>query len=188
LTSGEDRNSRSAFEIDQHGGAGSLREVLNLALMEIRSGSREADLFYLAARAAADLGDCSKAEQLLRHLLALDPEHLNGWVLFGRIYKQKGDLARSKYGMKRAEELFPALTEFDLLGDIKLPDLPRPSKQATGDSGEVFETETYADICVKQGYLNKALKIYSDLKTRFPDNEGLSMKIDDVKKKMGRHD
>jgi len=184
----DENNSLTPFDIDQLGRTGSLREALNLALKEIRAGSRETDLFYMAARMAFELDDLAKSEQLLKHLLTLDPEHLNGWVLYGKVHYKKGDLARSNYGLRKAEEIFPALADQDLLGDPLRAETMKAAKEKRGIGKEIFETETYADICVKQGYLNKALKIYSDLKEQFPDNPGLGRKIDDLKKKMGRHD
>ncbi|OGC92281.1 MAG: hypothetical protein A2W25_14815 [candidate division Zixibacteria bacterium RBG_16_53_22] len=184
----DENNSLTPFDIDQVGEAGSLRESLNLALKEIRAGARDTDLFYMAARMAFELDDVAKSEQLVKHLLALDPEHLNGWVLFGKVYHKKGDQARSNYGLAKAEEIFPELTDQDLLGDLLRAETLKIAKEKRGIGKEIFETETYADICVKQGYLNKALKIYSDLKEQFPDNPGLEKKIDELKKKMGRHD
>jgi tetratricopeptide (TPR) repeat protein len=182
---GDADNSLTPFDIDRLGKSGSLREALNLALKEIRAGARESDLFYIAARMAFELGDLTKSEQLVKHLLALDPEHLNGWVLFGKVYHQKGDLARSNYGFKRAEEIFPALEEQNLLGELRNAGTSRVAAAGIiGDAKEIFETETYADICVNQGYLNKALKIYSNLRVQFPDNPGLERKIDELKKKM----
>jgi tetratricopeptide (TPR) repeat protein len=186
----DETNHLSPFEIDQLSKSGSVREALNLALKEIRAGSRESDLFYLAARLAFEIEDLGKSEQLVKHLLALDPEHLSGWVLFGRIHRMRGDLARSNYAFQRAQELFPALSEYDLLDDLKAQEMPRTglSSGMATISREIFETETYADICVKQGYFNKALKIYTDLREKFPDNAGIQRKIEETKKKMGRND
>jgi tetratricopeptide (TPR) repeat protein len=183
---GDENNSLTPFDIDQLGKSGSLREALNLALKEIRAGARDIDLFYIAAMVAFELGDLAKTEQLLKHLLALDPEHLSGWVLFGKVYHKKGDQARASYGLKRAEELFPALAGQDLLDNLGKQDGKQAMKSVGTSTNvkEIFETETYADICVKQGYLNKALKIYSDLIVQFPDNPGLAQKIDELKKKM----
>jgi tetratricopeptide (TPR) repeat protein len=187
---GEDNKSLSPFEIDHVGKTGTSREALNLALAGIRAGTRDGDLYYVAANLAFDLGELSKSEQLVRLLLAFDPEHLNGWVLFGKIYQQKGDLARSNYGLNRAMELFPALAEHNLLGDIMKSNPPKSGQSAgrAGENKEIFETETYADICVKQGYFNKALKIYTQLKERFPENGGIAQKLDELSKKMARHD
>jgi tetratricopeptide (TPR) repeat protein len=187
---GDENNTLTPLDIDLIAKSGSLREALNLALKEIRAGAREIDLFYLAARIAFELGDLTKSEQLIKHLLAIDPEHLNGWVLFGKVFHQKGDLTRSNYGLRRAEEIFPDLSEQDLLGELKKDETRKIAGGAQRGTGhkEIFETETYADICVKQGYLNKALKIYSDLREQYPDNAGLERKIDELKKKMEKHD
>lgn len=181
----------SPFDIDQMGKTGALREALNQALSAIRAGEKDSDLYYISAKIAYELGDLQKAEQLIKMLLAADPEHINGWLLFGRIFHRRGDLARSGYGLKRAEEIFPAFFEFGLQNVARELVTPRKADSSGADSTAIdpnFDTETFADICVKQGYYNKALKIYGDLKDRNPQEKRFDQKIDEVKKKMGRHD
>jgi tetratricopeptide (TPR) repeat protein len=183
-----DNKYLSPFEIDQLGKSGDLREALNFALHEIREGSREVQLYYLAATLAYDLGDIQKSEQLLKLLLSADPEHINGWLLFGKIHRRKGDLARSAYGFNRAEEIFPALVEFNILNNLKAPQPSKDAENSSAGDGMSFETRTFADICVKQGYYNKALKIYSELKEKQPDDPEIGQKIDEIKRKMGKND
>jgi tetratricopeptide (TPR) repeat protein len=183
-----DNKFLSPFEIDQLGKGGDLRDALNFALHEIREGSRDVQLYFLAATLAYDLGDIQKSEQLVRLLLSADSEHINGWLLFGKIHQRKGDVARSAYGLSRAEEIFPALAEFNMLSGLKTP---KPTGAAENEAaGEIitFETRTFADICVKQGYYNKALKIYSELQEKRPDDPEIGRKIDEIKKKMGKND
>jgi tetratricopeptide (TPR) repeat protein len=186
----ESKTGLSPLEIDQLGKSGALREALNAALAKIRAGDKSNELCYVAAWIAYELGDLGKAEQLVRILLTNDPEQLNGWVLFGKIYQRRGDAARFAYGLGRVEELFPGISCMDVLKDI------RESQHAKKSSGEPngasgrdssFETETFADICVKQGYFNKALKIYSDLKSQYPDDPEIGRKIEEIKRKMNKH-
>jgi tetratricopeptide (TPR) repeat protein len=181
----------SPFDIDQMSKTGALREALNSALSAVRAGAKDPDLFYISAKIAYELGDMQKAEQLIAILLAADPEHINGWLLFGRIFHRKGDLARSGYGLKRAEEIFPAFFEIGIQNIAREIATPKKAESAVSGSTTLdpnFETETFADICVKQGYYNKALKIYGELKDKNPQEKRFELKIDEVKKKMGRHD
>jgi hypothetical protein len=121
-------------------------------------------------------------------LLALDPEHLNGWLLFAKIYNRRGDMVRSNHAVDMIEEFFPALSELNLRQGFK-----RPSTEEAENGGDAiwknsnFETETYADICANQGYLNKALMIYSELSLANPEKSELSRKIAELKAKMVRH-
>jgi tetratricopeptide (TPR) repeat protein len=185
----KDKTIFSPFDIDQMGKSGALREALNIALTAIRAGEKDSELLYISAKLAYELGDMQKAEQLVKLLLSADPEHINGWLIFGKIYQRKGDLTRSGYGIKRAEEIFPAF--FDNEDQKAEANPPRKNDITSGISVIIdsnFETETFADICVKQGYYNKALKIYSDLKEKNPQEKRFDEKIDEIKKKIGRHD
>ncbi len=184
----DDKNYLSPFEIDQLGKSGDLREALNFALHEIREGSRDVQLYFLAATLAYDLGDIQKAEQLAKLLLAADPEHINGWLLFGRINRRKGDQARSAYGIGRAEEIFPALMEYDLLNNLREPKAEKKNDYSATSDPSSFETRTFADICIKQGYYNKALKIYNELSEKMPDDPEIGQKIEEIKRKMGKNE
>lgn len=176
------------FDIEQIQIKGSLHEALEIALQEIRRGSCDPQLFYLGARLAFELNDLAKAEQLVRALLAYDPEHINGWVLFGDINQRLGDNARAEYSRDRAIDLFPALEELDLSRDRKTSE-PVISKSNLPPVPDLnFDTATFAEICIDQGYLNKALKIYSDLQRDDPQNAQWAAKIDEIKRKMGKHD
>jgi tetratricopeptide (TPR) repeat protein len=184
---GRDNNSYlSPFDIDQLSKAGDMRDALNFALHEIREGSRDPQLFYLAAGLAYELGDVLKSEQLVKLLLAADPDHINGWLLFGKIHKRKGDAARSAYALARAQEIFPALAEFNLLTNIIEGKEPEVNSTAAGVIS--FETRTFADICIKQGYFNKALKIYTELREKHPNDPEIGQKIEEIKRKMGKNE
>jgi tetratricopeptide (TPR) repeat protein len=183
----EELTKISPFEIAQMGKSGSLREALNAALKRIRDGEKDDEFLYIAATIAYELGDIQKAEQLVRLLLVSDPEQINGWLLFGRIYQRRGDMIRYGFCLNRAEEISPAIAELNL--HVIARNAEMMSKQSQNGGSELnFETATYADICITQGYFNKALKIYSDLKEKDPGNPVYDLKIDEIRKKMGKHD
>jgi tetratricopeptide (TPR) repeat protein len=182
----ENNDYLSPFDIEQLSKAGDMRDALNFALHEIRDGSRDTQLYYLAAVLAYELGDIQKSEQLVKFLLTADPEHINGWLLFGRIHKRKGDAARSAYGLTRAQDIFPALVEFNLLNNIQ--DTKEPNESLASGRVINFETKTFAEICVKQGYYNRALKIYTELKEKRPNDPEINQRIEEIKKKMGKND
>ncbi len=98
----------SAYEIDEIGKRGKVQDALSLALEAIRSGVQDDDLYVIGASLAFQLGDLDKAGQLINALLARDPDHVNGWILFGKIHHAKGDIVRAGQGRSMAENLFPA--------------------------------------------------------------------------------
>ena len=186
----EERIDLSPFDIAQMGKSGSLREAFNAAMKKIRDGDKDNELFYVAAGIAYELGDMQKAEQLVKHLLLADSEQVNGWLLYGGIYNRRGEINRYAYCVNRAEEISPALSELNLRALAKGSVIEEKTEiNGSGSTRELsFDTATYAEICVRQGYYNKALKIYGDLRDKDPDNSEYASKIEDIRKKMGKHD
>jgi tetratricopeptide (TPR) repeat protein len=181
----------TAYGIDQLGRSGMMREALALALEAVQKGEDDGDLYFVAADLAYRLRELDKAAFLVNRLLAKDPEHIGGWVLFGNIFTARGDLIRAGYGRSRAEDLFPALAEMGILDDI-----PSGSEAGSRERGRRslsaeeldFETMTFAEICVEQGYHNKALKIYSDLLEKDPGNDKIRSRVAELKKRLDRND
>jgi tetratricopeptide (TPR) repeat protein len=181
--SNQELTHTSPFDIARMGKGGSLRDALNAALRHIRDGEKDNEYLYVAATIAYELGDMQKAEQLVRLLLVSDPEQINGWLLFGRIYHRRGEMIRYGYCLNRAEEISPAIAELNLHTIARSSENVNTRNQK--NDGELnFETATYADICISQGYFNKALKIYGDLKEKDPGNPIYDLKIEEIRKKM----
>ncbi len=187
----DNQQKKSAYDIDLIARRGDLRQALEMALEAIKSGVYESDLFYVAADMAYQLGDLDKAEQLVNRLLALDPEQVKGWTLFGEISSKKNEIIKANYAYQMAENLFPALASVnrkivETVYNEKIVNKAAKNKQPEKPLN--FETKTFADICAKQGYYNKALKIYHDLLKKDPDSEELKIKIADIEKRLGRND
>jgi tetratricopeptide (TPR) repeat protein len=187
----DNKSSSVVYDIDQIGKKGELQEALDQALQAIRQGLDEDDLFFIAADLAFQLGDLGKAAQLINRLLARDPEHVNGWILFGQIHQQRQDIARAAYGRLQAESLFPGLREIDFDGNAVDRQLSSADKKGPGMSSDRpinFDTLTFAEICAEQGYHNKALKIYCDLLERDPQNEDIKRRIEELNRKLNKGD
>ena len=187
----DDKQASITYDIDQIGKNGKLQEALDRALQAIRQGLYEDDLFFVAAHMAYQLGDLDKAAQLTDRLLARDPEHINGWILFGQIHGHREDIARANYGRLQAESLFPGLKEIDFVGNaVEEQDTAFNGTKQKPLSGQQidFETMTFAEICAEQGYYNKALKIYYDLLEKDPGNEDLERRIEELKKRLNKDD
>lgn len=173
--------------VDSISRRGVLRDALDLALEAIKNGSLEADLYFFAADMAFRTGDILKAEQLLHRLLALDPEHVKGWTLFGEINKRKNNIIETCCDHHMTEVLIPDLTTQDIETSnfLKKMDNENKNGKIEGPKEKLnFDTITYADICARQGYYNKALKIYQDHLRKNPHDEGLKKKIADIEKRL----
>jgi tetratricopeptide (TPR) repeat protein len=189
------KDQNTAYQIDGIAGAGNSKEALSLCLQNIKDGLADEDTYFIAARIAFHINDMQKAEQLVSSLLAIDPDHIHGWVLLGEIHKAQADTIRHEHSMKMAEELFPSAKESGLLNltPAKTVIVNEDSGQAQTEKGKgispddsSFETVTFAEICISQGYFNKALKILKDLSARDPENRDLIRRIDDLERKMDR--
>jgi len=188
VTEGNDNKKLSSFDIDSIAKRGNLRYALDLALEAIKSGIFETDLYLIAADMAFRLGDLDKAEQLTNRLLIQDPEHVRGWLLFGEIYDRKKDIIRASHARQMAETLFPALAKVNgesayFFEEDNCENKDKSDKMP--EEGLNFDTITYADICARQGYYNKALKIYQDHLKKKPDDEELKKKIAGIEKRLG---
>jgi tetratricopeptide (TPR) repeat protein len=74
-----------------------------------------------------------------------------------------------------------------IVDDLIATDL-RINEQAEGTAKidvEIFETATFADICLAQGKYEKALEIYTKLSMVHPDNAEYREKINSIQAKMG---
>lgn len=186
-----DKNSESilsAYEIDEIGKRGKVRDALSLALEAIRNGVQDDDLYVIGASLAYQLGDLEKAGQLINALLTRDPDHVNGWILFGKIHYAKGDIIRAAQGRFMAENLFPAIRDIEIAAEELPPPLVSSGTVSKNEiSGEdiSFDTMTFAEICTRQGYYNKALKIYHDLLKKNPHDPELKRRIEDLTKRLG---
>jgi tetratricopeptide (TPR) repeat protein len=183
----EDRTGFTSYEIDQVGRKGEVQDAFGLALDAIRVGACDDELFFVAASLAYRLGDLDKAGQLVNMLLARDPDHVNGWVLFGQIHEDRSDAVRAEFGRASAQSLFPAVGG-DENSSLELTDESGGDERAPeglADEEEIsFDTMTFAEICTRQGYYNKALKIYHDLQKKRPHDSELKRRIEDLTKRL----
>ncbi|UCC78382.1 MAG: tetratricopeptide repeat protein [Candidatus Zixiibacteriota bacterium] len=184
----KDKTTRIAdFTIDPISRQGMLQDALDLALEAIKNGSFETDLYFFAADMAYRTGDIHKAEQLIDRLLALDPDHVEGWTLFGDIHNRINNIAGNLDAHHITETLVPDLTAEEIKTFNFFKNMDNKSKDGKIEEPKEslnFDTITYADICARQGYYNKALKIYQDHLKKNPHDEGLKKKIADIEKRL----
>ena len=177
----------TAYEIDEIGTKGQLQDALSMALDAIRGGAQDDDLFFIAASLAFQLGELDKAAQLISALLTRDPDHANGWLMFGKIFQARGDMIRAGHGRLMAENVFPAMkvVEPDAHELAAIPEREERIRETEQSAEEIsFDTVTFAEICTRQGYFNKALKIYYDLLKKNPHDAELKRRIEDLNKRL----
>ena len=77
--------------------------------------------------------------------------------------------------------------EESLVADVINADLGSADDQnnAAGVGVEIFETATFADICLDQGKFEKALEIYAKLSRVHPDNLEFQDQVKTIQAKMG---
>lgn len=175
----------TAFEIDAVARRGDLQQALVMALEVIKNGSFDDELYFVASDIAFQLGDLDKAGQLVKRLLVLDPEHLAGWSLFGEISARKNNIIRFGHAREMVETLFPAMVNHNGISADSNRNDSSDNNQDMKREDLDFDTLTFADICVSQGYYHKALKIYQDQLRKNPDNQDLIRKIADIEKRLG---
>lgn len=186
-----DHEIQAAGAIDRLGRSGRPEEAYSMALQAIRDGRADDELLYIAADLAWRLKDTGRAYRLVKALLERDSDHLNGWILFGRICEEKGDEVRVRHARSVAQGLFPALREV-LSEEETIAGEAGPGEMAA-DSEPVdreisFDTMTFAEICMRQGYYNKALKIYYDLLQKNPHDPELKRRIEEVTRRLDGND
>jgi tetratricopeptide (TPR) repeat protein len=176
----EDNSDLTTFEIDAIARRGDLQQAMGLAVEMIKKGDPDNELYFVASEIAFQLGDLEKAEQLINSLLVLDPQHLRGWCLFGEICIRKNRIIGADHARRTAETLFPALVSSDVFPAD--PDQEGNTNEHVNgrDKSLNFDTLTFADICLSQGYHHKALKIYQDHSKKNPGDEELKKKIADI--------
>src|SRR5262249_30330763 len=73
----------------------------------VRRGDKAAIDLLAQAEQARQIGDWPEAEQLFRQLLAANPDHVEGWTLFGDACKALGKWAEAATYYRKALELRP---------------------------------------------------------------------------------
>lgn len=194
--------------------------------------------YLVKARAHIEAEEYDFAEEALKHVLRLDPEHPAAWAMMGEVYYRLGNEARVEYCRARLESIFPAITESffqeeesteivetveEDISETKSDDASKysivPLENVDNDSvepdslvdsavkpeqvlpqaeikkqedeedktgglkSELFETATFADICISQGKYEKAFNIYNKLLQNDPGNEKFIEKINLIKQK-----
>lgn len=159
-----------------------------------------------ALRGRLLLGKCylekgmnAEAKQELEKVAEDIEECLPVFKLLSQVYLQEknGDPAlydspeeeKPKKGLALLEMNLPQqkskLKSIPLEADIQ-EDLAAPGRTLPGDqTPKVIQTDTLAEIYLKQGHLEKALSIYQEILTREPGNTGVQGKYEILQRRLG---
>lgn len=159
-----------------------------------------------ALRGRLILGKCylergmnTEAKQELEKVVAGIEECLPVFKLLSQVYLQEKNGDPALYHSPEEEKPKKGLTllEMNLLqqkinrqsipveADIQ-EDLAAPGRTLPGDqTPKVIQTDTLAEIYLKQGHLEKALSIYQEILTREPGNTEVQGKYEILKRRLG---
>ncbi len=141
--------------------------------------------FSTMGRILGQMGRIDEAMSAYAKALSIDRQSQAALVGLARLHLIRAERDMARKILKQAEEFHPDDEKIsDMLTAL---DLPRPwaeIKQASqiqepaaqvetvpDKPGEPIPTATLAEIYVKQGLLDKAIKIYQDILAQAPDNE-----------------
>jgi tetratricopeptide (TPR) repeat protein len=140
--------------------------------------------FSTLGRILGQMGKIDEAMSAYARAFSIDRQSQAALVGIARLHLIRGERDMARKILRQAEEFHPDDEKIsDMLNAL---DLPRPweeIKQASElqavvpegedtaeESGEPIPTATLAEIYVKQGLIDKALKVYRDILEQSPDN------------------
>ena len=105
--------------------AGDREGAIKKCLEAIEAFGPNGNCYLVKARAHLELEEFGFAEEAVKSVLKLDPEHPAAWAMLGETYYRSGDERKVEYCRARIENIFPALTEYFDKGDeepeVELP-------------------------------------------------------------------
>jgi len=99
--------------------SGDREAAIGKCLNAIKEFGPNGNCYLVKARAHLDLEEYGFAEEAVKSILKLDPEHPAAWAMLGEIYYRIGDETRVDYCRSRIENIFPALTEYIDRGEVE---------------------------------------------------------------------
>lgn len=141
--------------------------------------------FSTMGRVLGQMGRIDEAMSAYAKALSIDRQSQSALVGLARLHLVRGEREQARKILKQAEEFHP---DDEKISDMLIAlDLPRPwaeIEQASqvhasdpdkvveiGEPQEPIPTATLAEIYVKQGLIEKAIKIYRDILKQNPDND-----------------
>lgn len=154
--------------------------------------------FAMLGRVLSQKGQIEEALIAYNQALTIDPESHSALVGLARAYLIRGDRDLASKILAEAKRVYPEdETIIDMLNALALPrpwaqikEAPQVKKTgfsqalAHDKAGEPIPTATLAEIHVKQGLIDKAIKIYSEILSLNPENSAVRARIEQLKKSL----
>lgn len=157
--------------------------------------------FSAMGRILGQMGRIDEAMSAFAKALSIDRQSQSALVGLARLHLVRGERDQARKILVQAKEAYP---DDDKIADmLKALDLPRPwaqIKQApvvqepvekivdeniVDETGEPIPTATLAEIYVKQGLTDKAIKIYNEILDKNPGNKDAQERILQLQKDAG---
>jgi tetratricopeptide (TPR) repeat protein len=169
---------------------GLLEDALEVATKGVQALPSFSPGYSLLGRIQAQLGRLDAAASSFEKALLIDPEGLMDLKGLARIRMRQGDPVQALKLVQRALALKPddavAQKMLAALGTSSgTPDVPvRQQTPAPQPSPGPISTPTIAEIYIRQGFFNRAMKVYRDLLQADPLNEEIRRKLVELKRRV----
>ncbi|MFA7536017.1 MAG: tetratricopeptide repeat protein [Desulfuromonadales bacterium] len=163
---------------------GLLEDALEVAEKGVKALPRFCPGYVVLGRTHFDREDIVGAAAAFEAAYALDNESLPAIKGLAKVLVRQKNLDRARGLLKDAAELAPDDSFIKrMLSSLpagSAPNAPDEEEDEAKDN-EPIATSTIAEIYLKQGLPQRALKVYLDLQKNHPDNEELRRKIAEIK-------
>lgn len=173
---------------------GLLDDALEAARLGTRMLPHFSPGFSTMGRILGQMGRIDEAMSAYARALSLDRQSQAALVGLARLHLIRAERDQARKILKQAAEFHPDDEKItDMLNAL---DLPRPwdeikqapqvqepaidEEAAAEEHAEPIPTATLAEIYIKQGLTDKAIKIYRDLLEQNPDNETVKRRLNEL--------
>jgi tetratricopeptide (TPR) repeat protein len=171
---------------------GLLDDALEAALLGTKTIPNYSPGFAVLGNIYCQMGRLEEALKAYNQALLIDPENLPAFLGLAKFYIAQGERDRAIKTLAQAKGFHP--DNSDVMAMLNALALPRPweqIKQATevhddfahqvfdaAESEDPIPTATLAEIYVKQGLIEQAIKIYQDILKKDPRNAAVLQRIE----------
>ena len=151
--------------------------------------------FSTLGRILGQMGRLDEAMSAYAKALSLDRQSQSALVGLARLHLVRGERDQARKILKQAEEFHPDDEKIvDMLNALDLPrpwaeiqqaaqhqDVAAEAADVKEEKAEPIPTATLAEIYVKQGLVDKAIKTYQDILQQNPENDAARERIMELK-------
>ena len=174
---------------------GLLDDALEVASKGVQILPRFSPGYTVLGRVQAQRGDLAAAAAAFEKALLLDPGNLTSLKGLARLHAQRGERQQAERLLQRAIAQKPddaaALKMLAALAPAVAESPEVDASAAEGvdagidpASGDPISTATIAEIYIRQGFFNRALKVYRDLLQVDPHNDEIRRKLVELKQRI----